>query len=167
MFDRDSPNGRYERRLPPSSENLAELSEWYNSQLDSELRDELDKHMDKKGRILRESPDLASGSYGPGHPQEFNLKNCDIHIRLIEEALESNARSRQSPSVTTDNPRRGYRAEVRKWMKDNELKSIPEAAERLGVGFDILKSIMSAKGTKRYGDETLRDVLKKIGYTTP
>jgi len=66
-----------------------------------------------------------------------------------------------------DHPRRGYRTEVRKWMNDEQLESIPDAAKRLQVGYDVLKSIMSNRGKKRYGDETLRDVLKKIGHTTP
>jgi hypothetical protein len=62
----------------------------------------------------------------------------------------------------TQNLRRGYRAEVKKWMKDKGLRSIPDAAERLCVGLDSLKSIMSSKGEKRYGDELLKTVLEKI-----
>jgi hypothetical protein len=61
-------------------------------------------------------------------------------------------------------PRRGYRAEVRRWMESKEIPTIPEAAKQLAVGLDTLKSIMSSKGTQRYSDRTLRDVLKKIGH---
>ena len=61
--------------------------------------------------------------------------------------------------------RRGYRAEVREWMRAQGLRTNPEAASRLGVSVDILKSIMSSKGQKRYSDHTLQTVLKKIGAT--
>ncbi|SPF56437.1 hypothetical protein SBA4_860016 [Candidatus Sulfopaludibacter sp. SbA4] len=63
--------------------------------------------------------------------------------------------------------RRGYRAEVRRWMESEELLTIPDAAKRLGVGPDTLKSIMSNKGKKRYSDDTLSAVLKKIGHREP
>lgn len=32
-------------------------------------------------------------------------------------------------------PRRGYRPEIKKWMKDNQIETIPLAAKRLQVGF--------------------------------
>ncbi len=60
--------------------------------------------------------------------------------------------------------RRGYRAEVKAWMKDRQLTSQKQAAKRLGVSLDILKSIMSDKGRLRCSNETLMDVLGKIGY---
>jgi len=47
-------------------------------------------------------------------------------------------------------------------MKRKELKSVADAAKRLGVGPDTLKSIMSSKGRKRYADDTLADVLRQI-----
>jgi hypothetical protein len=37
----------------------------------------------------------------------------------------------------------------------------------LAVGPDTLKSMMSSAGKKRYGDATLREVLKKIGHQEP
>jgi hypothetical protein len=67
---------------------------------------------------------------------------------------------------TVRRQRRGYRAEVQKWMRDHSIRTIPQAAQRLGVGFDTLKSIMSSKGEKRYSDDTLSDVLKKIGHSS-
>ena len=60
--------------------------------------------------------------------------------------------------------RRGYRVEVRQWMKDEGLATNAAAARRLGLSTSGLKSIMSSKGEKRYGDETLTRVLKDIGF---
>jgi hypothetical protein len=68
---------------------------------------------------------------------------------------------------SSDARKRGYRTEIKQWMKDKKIETIPGAAKRLGVGFDILKSIMTNKGKKRYSDKTLQDVLKKIGQSTP
>jgi hypothetical protein len=75
----------------------------------------------------------------------------------------------EQPQVGAGVPgaRRGYRAEVRQWMLSKGLRTIPEAARRLAVGVDTLKSIMSSKGKRRYGDGTLRTVLKAIGYGEP
>jgi len=60
--------------------------------------------------------------------------------------------------------RLGYRAEVRRWMREREIRTIPEAAHALAVGFDTLKNIMSSRGGQRYSDDTLKAVLEKIGY---
>jgi hypothetical protein len=57
---------------------------------------------------------------------------------------------------------RGYRAEVRAWMAHHSVPSVKEAARRLGVGYDILKSIMSSNGDVRYSEATLKTVLEKI-----
>jgi hypothetical protein len=62
-------------------------------------------------------------------------------------------------------PRQGYRTEVRKWMKDKQVKTIEDAAKRLHIGSSTLKSIMTSRGKKRYGEQTLKDVLEKIGHT--
>jgi hypothetical protein len=59
--------------------------------------------------------------------------------------------------------RRGYRSEVRAWMKRRTIPSVERAARELGVSESTLKSIMSNRGEKRYGDDTLAAVLKKIG----
>ena len=68
----------------------------------------------------------------------------------------------RAPVKATPATRRGYRKEVREWMRMKGLGTIPAAAKRLGVGVDTLKSIMSDKGDKRYGDTTLKAVLEKI-----
>jgi hypothetical protein len=61
--------------------------------------------------------------------------------------------------------RRGYRSEIRAFMKTKELPTLPATAKFLGVGTDTLKNIMSSRGELRCSDATLQDVLKKIGYT--
>jgi hypothetical protein len=75
------------------------------------------------------------------------------------------------PSGVKEAPgaRRGYRFEVHRWMREAKppLRTVPEAARRLGVGPDTLKSIMSSRGTKRYGHDTLMRVLKEIGHSVP
>jgi len=59
-------------------------------------------------------------------------------------------------------PRRGYRSEIRQWMDRRNLRNNAQAARELTVSVSLLKSIMSAKGKKRYSDETLKRVLEKI-----
>jgi hypothetical protein len=58
--------------------------------------------------------------------------------------------------------RRGYRAEVLDWMGRNGIPNLGVAAKRLRVSKSALKSIMSDKGQKRYGDDRLADVLKVV-----
>jgi hypothetical protein len=58
--------------------------------------------------------------------------------------------------------RRGHRAEIKAYMKACSLGTNLEAARRLGVGVDTLKSIMSEKGKPRYSEATLKTVLDKI-----
>ena len=67
-------------------------------------------------------------------------------------------------AVKTTPTRRGYRKEIQGWMERSGLESQQQAARRLGVSIDVLKSIMSNKGRARYSTETLADVLEKIGH---
>jgi len=60
--------------------------------------------------------------------------------------------------------RRGYRIHIRHWMKSAGLKTVAQAAKRLGVSESTLKSIMTDKGQKRYSDGTLQHVLDKTSY---
>lgn len=46
-------------------------------------------------------------------------------------------------------------------MKANDIPGVRKAAQRLGVGYDVLKSIMSDHGKPRYSAETLSSVLKR------
>ncbi len=61
------------------------------------------------------------------------------------------------------NSRRGFRSEIRQWMERKQLGSVKDAARELGTSESTLKSIMSDKGEKKYSDETLRQVLERIG----
>ena len=65
--------------------------------------------------------------------------------------------------VVQSEARKGYRTEVRRWMKAQGLESVPQAARKLAVSDGVLKSIMSDKGRPRYSAETLANVLQKIG----
>jgi hypothetical protein len=58
--------------------------------------------------------------------------------------------------------RKGYRTEVRAWMKRNGIKTIPEAGKVLAISDSTLKSIMSDEGNARYGEDTLKRVLGQI-----
>lgn len=60
--------------------------------------------------------------------------------------------------------RRGYRAEVRAWMRNEGIRSVKKAAKELAVSDSTLKSIMSNRGDVRYSPETLTEILEKIGY---
>jgi hypothetical protein len=60
--------------------------------------------------------------------------------------------------------RKGYRAEVRAWMKREGISSVQKAARKLATSESTLKSIMSNKGGVRYSSETLAAILEKIGY---
>ncbi|HEY6291048.1 MAG TPA: hypothetical protein VI455_05725 [Terriglobia bacterium] len=67
------------------------------------------------------------------------------------------------------NPRTGrriWKAEFQNFRKEHkEIKSEQELARRLGVSYYILSSI--AAGRERHGDNTAKEVLKKIGIEIP
>jgi len=63
--------------------------------------------------------------------------------------------------------RRSYRAEVHEWMAGQKIKTAAEAARRLAVSESALKSIMSSRGIRRYGEQTLNRVLKAVGVESP
>lgn len=54
----------------------------------------------------------------------------------------------------------GHRDEINAWIKDCAFSNQREAAKHLGVGFDVLKSIM--RGGDRHGSETEAEVLKRV-----
>src|ERR1035437_2337912 len=79
-------------------------------------------------------------------------------MRLHRQSLEETVMPIAPPE------RRAYRAEVRHWMAVEEIDSVEDAAKRLGLSLSALKSIMSDRGYRRYGDATLSRVLERIGY---
>ena len=80
------------------------------------------------------------------------------HKELQNGAAPAGHHRRKRPA-----PRRGYRPEIRQWMDRRNLRTNAQAARELRVSVSLLKSIMSAKGKKRYGDEALKRVLEEIG----
>ena len=58
--------------------------------------------------------------------------------------------------------RRGYRTEVREWMMREEVRTLAQAAKRLGISLSALKSIMSVRGKPRYSEATLNRILEII-----
>ena len=77
--------------------------------------------------------------------------------------LMAKSDSRQHQTHATSQTRKGYRTEVRDWMKRVNLDTVEQAARKLGVSEATLKSIMSDKGKPRYGKEKLNQVLRVIG----
>jgi hypothetical protein len=63
--------------------------------------------------------------------------------------------------------RRGYRSEIRAYMKSNTLRTNQIAARHFGVSVHTLKSMMSSKGKPRFSEDTLKKVLNKIGHKEP
>jgi hypothetical protein len=112
-------------------------------------------------------PELPKPSKVP-HSKVAAVKTSFEHSDTSPEARPADHRQgdKVTSSEASDASKRGYRTEVRKWMKDNEIETIPRAAECLGVGHDTLKSIMSSRGEKRYSDDTLKDVLTRIRQST-
>jgi hypothetical protein len=58
--------------------------------------------------------------------------------------------------------RRGWKPEIDQWRKPLGL-TIPQAADKLGVGESTLKNIMTSRGKRRYCAETLTNVLNAAG----
>jgi hypothetical protein len=67
-------------------------------------------------------------------------------------------------AIAEPRPRRGYRTEVRQWMALQGVSTVEMAAKRLSISHSTLKSIMSGRGKRRYGDAALTRVLGSIGY---
>jgi hypothetical protein len=96
-------------------------------------------------------------------PIPGNKVRESIRIRCAHWEKESYRRLiPASASVDALSTRKGYRAEVRAWMRRHGISSVREAAKKLAVGYDILKNIMSDQGDTRYSADTLKDVLAKI-----
>jgi len=144
MFEKESPNDRYLWRLAQTPENLNELRRGYRSLYsERELRELLDKYIGEKNDIHRRFPELISGAYGPGHPQEFALKHCNSHITLLEEVLNAKARS-QKPRDTPERRRaKGHRQDfmssyLKKW-------TLSATSTRSGVGWSSLHRWFNGK----------------------
>jgi hypothetical protein len=83
----------------------------------------------------------------------FDMGFRDLHAALWPEAYPLRSSTR-----------RGYRSEIKAYMKAHSLRTNVMAARHFGVGVDTLKSIMSSKGKVRCSQDTLDKVLKTIGF---
>lgn len=97
------------------------------------------------------------------HPVVVGLLVMKWQAKALRERAGESSATRSGGEDRDSALRRGYRAEIRAYMEKKEITTIPQAAKALGVGPDTLKSIMSDKGKKRYSNETLEEVLKKVG----
>ena len=108
-------------------------------------------------------PALPPGAKGTPHHTNANTIIRGTQHWVIE-GLRRLAALQEKENTDTPKPlRRGYRSEIKGWMKQTGIGSQSDAARRLGVSIDVLKSIMSDTGRPRFGGETLKDVLTKIG----
>jgi hypothetical protein len=109
---------------------------------------------------------LVSG-FPEAHKDMLDLHlQTEVLIDKVEEwksKLRDSVKSSQRPTIV----RCGYRAEIKAWMKANGIRSQARAAKRLNVSIDVLKSVMSSKGSLRCSAETQKEILKKIGHDQP
>ncbi len=106
------------------------------------------------------------------HAKELlRAETRDWEARLPELAggqkAEAEAAGPEANVVAEPERKQGYRAEVRQWMAREEVKTVAAAARRLGICQSTLKSIMSARGKRRYSEETLHRVLAIVGVQRP
>lgn len=120
----------------------------------------MDAH-DGGGRI--EDPISASAIYCVTRETRAFESETAAALTVAGKPEDESSGQDAGPAVT----RRGYRSEIRAYMKKKELATNMQAARHFGVGVDTLKSIMSSKGKPRFSEGTLNGVLKKIGYKEP
>ena len=109
--------------------------------------------------------DMPSDPFGKPLPVHIQIDTVTKRARhwVMEAYGRLAAMNAQAPSTVVA-IRRGYRAEVRAWMKREGISSVQKAAKKLAVSDSTLKSIMSNRGDVRYSPETLAEILAKIGY---
>jgi hypothetical protein len=107
---------------------------------------------------------LLTGTGTTVKSEMLALFKCEPQWKLYEEELIEISDIQGSPSSTESDPVpiRGYRAEVRGWMKQTGFTSVGDAARYLGVSESTLKSIMTSKGDIRHSRPTLDSVLMKV-----
>jgi hypothetical protein len=62
--------------------------------------------------------------------------------------------------------RKGYREECNKWMKRHGYETLEQASKHLAISIDVLKSIRTDKGKKRYGDDPAPESFNGIREVT-
>jgi len=87
-----------------------------------------------------------------------------ISLLFPAEAAAVEARDSGDPeALAAPGRRRGYRQEIRRWMTQEKLRTLPAAARRLAISLSTLKSISSDRGKRRYGQANLIRILGIIG----
>jgi hypothetical protein len=92
---------------------------------------------------------------------KIQVENMDEWV-TIQEELKAAIANDMVVTAPSEAHRREYRSEIRAWMTKAEIASVKDAARRLCVSETVLKSMMTTKGKKRYGNDKLTDVLKVI-----
>lgn len=109
-----------------------------------------DRGYDTTGDALKYVPAAVQKTFRDS--EERKSYNAE---RLVIAKIQRDA----EPNRDNKGTRRGYREEVLAWMKREGLENVAQAAARLHVSKSTLKSIMSSRGTLRYGPDTLQRVL--------
>jgi hypothetical protein len=87
-----------------------------------------------------------------------------IALLFPAEAAAVETRDSADPeSIAASGRRRGYRKEIRRWMTQERLRTLPEASKELGISLSALKSVNSDRGKRRYSEATLIRILGVIG----
>ena len=139
---------------------------------------QLQKRVDAQNRFAAKQGTLVYGKPIPMDPVSEALTMQIVVVELLKQELKKRKFMHKYAGADTSGPeqpqvaemenhggmgkRKGYRVEVKQWMKRMKVQKVDDAAARMGVSPDVLKSIMSDKGMPRYGKETLDHVLKKI-----
>ena len=95
--------------------------------------------------LLNEWADFTWFNYA-GYGIEGVLQSGHPDVEMILERArhwKNEGYKRLAAAGSATAPRRGYRSHVRAWMEKTELKTVSQAAKRLGVSESTLKSIMS------------------------
>jgi hypothetical protein len=80
----------------------------------------------------------------------------------LRSRVDENERNEQKARGVIKGTKRGYRAEIKAWMKRKGISKNAEAAKHLGLSESALKSIMSSRGKRRYSADRLRRVLSAL-----
>jgi hypothetical protein len=171
---------------------IAQATDEHRKELFAEWAEKLyDPHVRRRSRLMKSLADLSpllddlalynSGTtiplLGAARPNESESEAIRLaiagrtsawlaKIALLfpaEAAAVETSDSAYPETIAAPGRRRGYRQDVRRWMTQERLRVLPEAAKRLGISLSTLKSICSDRGKRRYGEANLIRILGIIG----
>jgi predicted XRE-type DNA-binding protein len=103
----------------------------------------------------------------PSKFAKMQIRGLRIRIVQITKAIEIKQAEKGGAEVAARTApirfERGFRDEIKTWIKTAGFGSQADAARHLGISLSTLTAIMR-RDSKRYGKETLKRVLKKIGF---